>query len=207
MSDYTKDYVDNFPKLKWLEEYLIGHNGFISGGCFKNAIMGEPVKDIDVFFNGDLDFCKAVICFRENKDFVKAYETERVSAFKKKESDITVELVRTVFGNPKDVMDNFDFTVTKMAMYKDEYDNRYKVLYHNRFFEDLCMKRLVIDCKNMTMPLGVFNRSLRYTKYGFNMCRESKLMLMNNILEYALVRNLSEFKMEDFTRELYDGID
>lgn len=41
---------DNFWMLNWLDEYMAGHKGFISGGCFKNIFNKENVKDLDIFF-------------------------------------------------------------------------------------------------------------------------------------------------------------
>ena len=41
---------ENFQVLNWLDEFLIGHGGFICGGCFKNIFNKEKIKDIDMFF-------------------------------------------------------------------------------------------------------------------------------------------------------------
>ena len=41
---------ENFWMLNWLDEYMIGHKGFICGGCFKNIFSKEKVKDLDIFF-------------------------------------------------------------------------------------------------------------------------------------------------------------
>lgn len=35
---------ENFWMLNWLDEYMIGHKGFICGGCFKNIFSKEKVK-------------------------------------------------------------------------------------------------------------------------------------------------------------------
>lgn len=41
---------DNFWMLNWLDEFMVGHRGFICGGCFKNIFNKEKVKDLDIFF-------------------------------------------------------------------------------------------------------------------------------------------------------------
>ena len=33
-----------------------GHKGFIAGGCFKNILSREEVKDVDIFFHNQSDF-------------------------------------------------------------------------------------------------------------------------------------------------------
>lgn len=92
---------------------------------------------------------------------------------------------------------NFIFTVTKMAYYKEpKYEEKeddyfpfssasivayeYKLLYHEKFFEHLHMKRLVID-ENIPFPVSTWERSYRYKGYGYNMCRETKKKLLQAI--------------------------
>jgi len=53
----------------------------------------------------------------------------------------------------------------------------YKLLYHERFFEHLHMKRLVID-ENIPFPVSTWERSYKYKGYGYNMCRETKKKLL-----------------------------
>ena len=56
----------------------------------------------------------------------------------------------------------------------------YKLLYHEKFFEHLHMKRLVID-ENIPFPESTWERSYRYKGYGYNMCRETKKKLLQAI--------------------------
>lgn len=50
MNNFVIDTPDNFWQIRWLDKYMEGHKGFIAGGCFKNILSGERVKDIDIFF-------------------------------------------------------------------------------------------------------------------------------------------------------------
>lgn len=51
--------IYNFRQLFFLDKYLMGHRGYIAGGCFKNIFNGEKVNDIDMFFRQESDFLQS----------------------------------------------------------------------------------------------------------------------------------------------------
>lgn len=200
MGKYKENNPDNFYQVRWLDNYMEGHKGFIAGGCFKNIFCGEKVKDIDIFFECEKDFNEAVNFFEYKEDVVKKYENKKAIAFQKEGSKTWFELIRSIYGTPEEIISNFDFTITKMAYFKkpiykeskevDEIDMlfeeeqidgyEYCLLHHNDFFEHLHMKRLVID-ENIPFPISTWERTYRYKGYGFNMCRETKKNLLEAI--------------------------
>lgn len=130
----------NYWNLLWLDDYLLGHKGFICGGCFKNIMNKEKVKDLDIFFRNEKDWLAACTYFDEQTPGYKFeevdnvlsyedatwlfhYENSKVKAYKNKKTGIVVELCRSVFGTPKEILDNFDFTITKFAYYKEEVED------------------------------------------------------------------------------------
>ena len=60
MNNFVIDTPDNFWQIRWLDKYMEGHKWCIAGGCFKNILSGEKVKDIDIFFESEDDFQEAV---------------------------------------------------------------------------------------------------------------------------------------------------
>lgn len=79
MNNFVIDTPDNFWQIRWLDKYMEGHKGFIAGGCFKNILSGERVKDIDIFFerykdiaDGDMEvamnFIKEAYPFNEETE-------------------------------------------------------------------------------------------------------------------------------------------
>lgn len=227
---------DNFWPLNWLDEFMTGHKGFICGGCFKNIFNHEKVKDLDIFFKNRTDFDEAVQYFDsqstgyEGKDkgaeiYQFYYENENVKAYKHIEKGITVELCCKIFGTAEEILNNFDFTVTKFSYYKEEVEDEtgatieyepfgielvepnkkpethieYKILHDDKFFEHLHLKRLVTDNK-IPYPMSTFERMLRYAKYGYFPCRETKMKIIEAL------RDLSEHQVE-LSESLYDGMD
>lgn len=193
-----------FNKIRFLDIYLSGHNGFIAGGVFKNIFQGVKIKDIDIFFRNEMEFSSAHIYFKDNEDYIFSYENPNTVAFKNKKTNVRVELIRKSYGTPEEILTIFDFSITKFAVYREKVKNEAgeesttsKCLHHEYFFEHLTCKKLVLEEK-IIFPVSTFERSYRYTKYGFGLCKESKGYLINAIKEVEVV-NLSN--------ELYFGID
>lgn len=203
MSEIVKREIDNFWNLKWLNTYMMGHKGFIAGGCFKNIFTDDKVKDIDIFFENEADYLEAKEYYDENDDFQFYYQNNKVVSYKHKNNDIRIELINSVYGKPEDIIGQFDFSIVKFAYYKEEDDEdenvSYKIIHHKDFFEHLHLKRLVIG-DNLRFPNGTFERMLRYSKYGYSPCKESKVNLIRCIRENT---NQDDSLMES----LYDGLD
>jgi len=218
---FTKEETDNYFMLKWLDEFMIGHKGFICGGCFKNIYNKEKVKDLDIFFNNKADFNAAVeyydrqtagysedrVCtVKESEaEYIFLYENPNVKAYIHKQTGVRIELCSKIFGTPEQILSQFDFTITKCAYYKEEITEdgsthvEYKLLLHDKFFEHLHLKRLVTDDK-IPFPMSTFERAFRYSKYGYSPCRETKMKMARAINE------LSSLQLE-VSESLYDGMD
>ena len=204
---------DNLFELNFLDRFMYYHKGFIAGGCFKNLFNHEKIKDIDMFFRSTTDFAEADRHFRtykgiKNKEnlYLLIYENNNVKAYKNKENGVVVELNRKVFGEPKEIIQKFDFTITKFAYYKEfESDDDGElvvnefVICDENFFEHLHLKKLVVDDK-LLYPASTFERMIRYIKYGYMPCRETKIKIMKAINEL----NKEEIEV---TNNLYDGFD
>lgn len=206
----------NYRQLWWLDKLLIGHRGYIAGGCFKNIFNNERVKDIDIFFENKTDCLEAISYYKKEiqkhpNDWRFVYENEKVWSVYSNKEKVRLELVKSVFGKPKQVISDFDFTITKFAYYKN-YDNVdeedymavFEVMLHEDFFEHLHTKRLVID-DEMIYPVSTFNRVLRYAKYGYQPCRETKIKIVTN-LAMLDPKNQKDFEKE-LGKSLYEGLD
>lgn len=212
MSEFKKGDIHNFGKIFFLEKFMIGHDGFVAGGCFKNIFNKERINDIDMFFETKQDFERAVNYFRslikENPDeYKKSYENKKVWAVYSKKDKIRIELIRSVFGSPEDIIVDFDFSITKFAYYRnydnvdeDDYLAQFEVVYHEDYFEHLQMKRLVLD-DEIPFPISTFNRSYKYNSYGYNLCKESKIKLIEAI------HDLQKIDSDELGKSLYEGKD
>jgi len=218
MTNFITRPGENYMQLKWLEPLLRVTGGYVAGGAFKNIFLGQKVKDIDIFFETHSEWKKSVTNCRQ-LGFDVVYENDKVVAFRDDKTGVMFELVGVddpsssvgysngpYFGMPRDVLRNFDFTVTQFAMVLDAEDDEdsvgFHVLFHPDFFEHLHMKRLVIDPDSgLPYPISTFERVLRYTKYGFGLCKESKALLIMGIKESE------ETTLDGINASLYNGMD
>ena len=140
-----------------------------------------------------------------------SYENKNCWSIYSVKEKIRLELIGSTYGTPKDIISNFDFTITKFAYYKnsqnvdeDNYLAVFEVLYHEDFFEHLHMKRLVVD-DDLPYPVSTFNRLIKYTAYGYQPCRETKIKIVTSLAE------LDPDDQEDFEQQLgkslYNGVD
>lgn len=130
-----KEARDNYWMLNWLDQFMMGHRGFICGGCFKNIFNKEKVKDLDIFFQSKEDFEEAREYYdsqtagysmgdgaldEDEAEYKFLYENENVKAYIHKETGVRIELCSKIFGTAEDILKQFDFTITKFAYYKEE---------------------------------------------------------------------------------------
>lgn len=207
---FVKSGPENLFALRQLDKFMEGHKGFVAGGCFKNLFSGERIKDIDVFFESSTDWFDACTELDLSEDFEEAYTSENVNGYRHKQSGTVVELVRSVFGTPEEILSKFDFTVVKFAYFKEtvtEVDpfglettsTVYRAIYHPQFFEHLHLKRCIID-EDIPKPMSTLNRVIRYAKYGYTPCTETKQKLIEAL------RKLPEEETR-VPRNFYDGFD
>ena len=203
MGEYILDDVE-FSELEMLEKFLEGHNGFIAGGCFKDLLSEEKKspKDIDIWFRNEKDFQKAEKYFEkqyENDDVWSAfYSNDNVRAFWNFKDDIVVELVKKSFGTPKEILDQFDFTLTKFAFFKDE--EGYSTYYSTDFFDSLEEKRMTIDDKCL-YPVKTFERMLKYSRYGYRADKDTKMLIISKINQLDLDASNIYEELSDFTED------
>lgn len=202
--------AENFFKIFFLNEYMVNHKGYIAGGCFKNIFNGEKIKDVDVFFENETDFLQAKKHFEmSDEHYHLFYENENVVAFKHKRTGTTIELCRKTYAPAKTMIENFDFTIAKFSYYKVEVPDlesgegktkvEYRVLCDDHYFEHLHQKRLVIDDK-ILFPMSTFERMIRYIRYGYMPCNETKLKIATAIYSLPSQPAIN-------SRSLYDGVD
>lgn len=193
-------------QLSIIVEILKYTGGYVAGGCFKNLFNKERPRDIDVYFETEAEFNSADTFLANNTSFKSLYKNDNVTAyiFEYKGVKYAVELVKKFFLKPNELLDKFDFSICKFAVYSKKVDDEffgtqtiYCEMYDKDFFEHLFLKKLVVD-DSLPLPYSTFTRMIKYIRYGYLPCMETKQKIVNGIRT-----NSGELTDTSF----YDGMD
>lgn len=151
--------VQAFGRLKALYENMPAKDiSWIAGGALRSFLLGEKVKDLDIF-SSDPDAVYAA--FQADSSFKEGHNNSFVANFYK--DGICYQIIKKYkFSGPRETIDNFDFTIICAAIGKDG------VTTHDRFYIDNAQKRLVVNA--LPKPLSTVKRMAKYCQRGYFMC-------------------------------------
>jgi hypothetical protein len=191
MEEYIIKNASEFPVIKKLIPYLKNTSGFIAGGVFKDVFLSSDFRDLDIFFENINEFRISINKLKNDLQFIKTYSNQNAVGIYDNTNKINIDLVTKKFGNPKQILDSFDFSVSKFSLFRDK-NNEFKVIYHQYFFEDLATKSLRFNIETVN-PVAQLSRVIKYSGYGFKINKLDFLRLMQQIneLESERFKNLS----------------
>lgn len=151
--------VQAFGKLKALYDAMPAKEiAWIAGGALRSYLVGERVKDLDIFSN-DPDAVQAA--FIADETFKAGFKNDLIANFYKE--GICYQVIKKYkFATPKETIDNFDFTIICAAIGVDG------IVVDDRFYIDNAQRRLVV--KSLPKPLSTVKRGMKYSMRGYTMC-------------------------------------
>lgn len=152
--------VEKYNKIILNELKESGIKTWIAGGALRDYFMGVQIKtDYDLFFPNEIEYKKCKTYFEAKNAEIK-WESD--NGMKIKYNNKTFDLVKKYFETPQSTIDNFDFTVSMLAV-----DNE-KVYYGETTFIDLAKRQLILN--KILYPASTLSRAFRYYEKGFKMC-------------------------------------
>lgn len=179
--------VSRYNEMILAELKTAGINCWLAGGALRDYFMGKPVKtDYDIFFPNETEYEKAKKYF-EYKDCEIYWESE--NGRKIKYDGRTYDLVKKYFADPQATINEFDFTVSMLAVDSE------RVYHGETTFIDLSKRQLMIN--KITYPASTLSRAFRYYKKGFTMCLGEMKKLFEAIQDTPKVENNNETADEE----------
>lgn len=131
---------------------------WIAGGALRSYLVGDKVKDIDIFSANPE---KVLEAFRADNTFKAGFENEYIANFYKDGLCYQV-ILKYKYSSPLETINNFDFTIIAAAINQDG------IIVDERFYIDNAQKRLVV--KSLPKPLSSVKRAMKYCGRGYHMC-------------------------------------
>lgn len=158
-----------------------GENVFVSGGFFPRRFIGAPLRDIDVYINGDNNYLVEVVEDYRRLDWnvkctnMKSYDGEEAKRdlhfICNKDGEPNIDLI--AFHEPKSIfhIEKFDLNIVQLALTDD--------CFH--FINDDIFEHLENKHMNFTgnICMRTFERIIKYTKLGFLMEEEELAQVRN----------------------------
>jgi len=151
----------------WLLELMKEHQEafVVAGGYIRSIIPNEEVNDIDVFVSSEAKAKEYVMKLMESCPTSSRFDSKNACSIKK--DGVYVQFIhRWVYKTPQEVVDSFDFTIAKAAIWFK--DGKVQSVCHPDFYSDLAAKRLVY-----TSPIrnedagGSMLRVLKFYQRGY----------------------------------------
>lgn len=151
----------------WLLELMKEHQEglVVAGGYIRSVIANEEINDIDVFVSSEAKAKEYVMKLMESYPSSTRYDSKNACSIKKDGSFVQF-IHRWVYSTPQEVVDSFDFTIAKAAIWFK--DGKVQSTCHPNFYSDLAAKRLVY-----TSPIrnedagGSMLRVLKFYQRGY----------------------------------------
>lgn len=150
--------VQAFGHVKALWEGLPTKNCWIAEGAMRSWLVGEKVKDVDIFSS---DPNGVLAAFKADETFTPGHENDFIAHFVR--DKMRYEVIKKYrFQSQKETIDNFDFTIICGSYGPDG------IVVDERFYIDNAQRRLVV--KSLPKPLSTVKRAIKYSGRGYAMC-------------------------------------
>lgn len=172
---YTTIKINDRKIIDMLSPFLINDKLCVAGGFFKDYYTNKKCNDIDIYCldSGTAKEVKTIFNYAFKLDF----NSENVTRYHS--GKLQIDLVTKIYGDAKQIISQFDFTICKFAVYKKGYD--FYAVYCNNFFVDLHDKIISTEKCEMPCPMSTLKRLIRYVGYGYSPSDETLLDIATEI--------------------------
>lgn len=201
---YTKVLFESAPFLLPYKDKL-----FIAGGCLRSIILGEQVKDLDIFCKDAqtaTEIANSGFGFKSDNalNFTIHIQGESTGSFTQVIESIRVQIIHNQVGSPQEIINQFDFTMN-MNYYDFETD-----FINVENIQDILSKTLRVNkhCRN---KLGTLARIVKFVERGYKLhSKENLLELGCQISRMSPISTFTELEEESrlyFSDDEYNSID
>ena len=170
-----------FRKLSdFVDEPDFDEQAYIAGGCIRSIMLYEKIKDVDLFLREGWMGNRLRRKYKYSEGIYMSKNAISISI-----DGVKFQIVTTVFGEPSEVMGEFDFKMN-MNYYDPEFDELY--IESER---DIYSRTLEINpnCRN---KLGTLARIAKFAKRGYQM--PTKVSLLQLACQISALEEVTTFE-------------
>ena len=175
-----------------VQDILILHDVVVAGGYLRSVVSRERIKDIDIF-SKTKEAAYAAYKDLESWQTEKAKKTSTINAVSIVVDNRFVQFIhRWVAPDPQSLINSFDFTIAKAAIWYDK-SKGWDSLVDDNFYADLAAKRL-----NYCFPerkeeaAGSLMRVLKFVKKGYHIPSKSLAGVIARVAKQAERQTLNQ---------------
>lgn len=187
-------------------------NFMVAGGACTSVFSGQPINDIDMFFASHKDAIKGVDIIRSDGYYESKFSSPSAISWRSEDGH-KLQTIDKVFGPPKEILENFDFTVTMcalvflpsspldmMGLLDEKYysDQSYFQMDENFLYH--LAERLLVWNVNGKFPIATMFRVMKYKDKGYK---------VTGVELIKLALGINQLKIDTYAdlKEQLEGID
>lgn len=148
-----------------LDWHVGGKRPVLAGGFLRSVLNYEPVKDIDIFVDGDATTAKRAAYYLGVAKVLTIDNAVTVDAF-----DVPVQFIyRIKFNSPEALLDTFDFSLARAAVWSDGF--AWTSTCDDTYYSDLMARRLRFhkptDPAVAIDSVTAVARALKFARFGY----------------------------------------
>lgn len=153
-----------------------GSGHYVAGGACTSVFSAQKINDLDLFFYTK-DFINQ---FQAPYGANKVFESENADSYES--NGIKFQVIKKVWGEPKDVIETFDFTIAKCA-----YDDAKDSFWMNQCFLQHLAQRVLVYCITPgSYPIASLWRMRKFIQRGFWMPAAEMIKLILRIRDVQI---------------------
>lgn len=166
---------------------------FLAGGAIRAILNNEVINDVDLFAASEASASGAANFFKCGNTTEQLFVT--ANAYTVKDVTPHVQIVRREFySTAKAVLDSFDFSVCKAALW---WDDGWKSLTDVQFFDDLEQQKLTYCSPAGQDPRDSLLRTLKFHARGYTIDARSLARIVVQTVQKIDNRFISSQNLED----------
>ncbi len=172
-----------------VKDVVMATGAVVAGGFLRCVVNKEHVKDIDIFSKSPeyaLDAAKCLNAYTTQVGEYKVVTSKNAYSLKNVSGYFVQFIHRWYYPDPESLLNSFDFTIARAAIWYDKTTNQWDSLVDDEFYADVAAKRLSFKFpERQEDPAGSLLRVIKFAKKGYYIPSKSLAGVVARVARHA----------------------